>query len=136
MVPAAPDYDQETITDEERVMFRRVGLRMKPNKQKTLAFVEDTARVLLNMLRTITINNRDSGKPGQFDPVSELSQSEDEASDIASEDDDEYKNEIDESLETNFKKSDSHRHRADSFFFLFPRVHQLVFRFSDYVGLE
>lgn len=30
MVPAGPDYDQETITDEERVMFRRVGLRMKP----------------------------------------------------------------------------------------------------------
>lgn len=29
MVPAGPDYDQETITDEERVMFRRVGLRMK-----------------------------------------------------------------------------------------------------------
>ncbi|XP_027359436.1 CRM-domain containing factor CFM3, chloroplastic/mitochondrial [Abrus precatorius] len=76
MVPAGPDYDQETITDEERVMFRRVGLRMKPylplgvrgvfdgvvenmhlhwkhrelvkliTKQKTLAFVEDTARLL------------------------------------------------------------------------------------------
>ncbi|OMP02152.1 hypothetical protein COLO4_11302 [Corchorus olitorius] len=76
MLPAAPDYDQETITDEERVMFRRVGLRMKPylplgirgvfdgvienmhlhwkhrelvkliSKQKTLAFVEDTARLL------------------------------------------------------------------------------------------
>ncbi|KAK7314559.1 hypothetical protein VNO77_33085 [Canavalia gladiata] len=76
MVPAGPDYDQETITDEERVMFRRVGLRMKPylplgirgvfdgvienmhlhwkhrelvkliSKQKTLAFVEDTARLL------------------------------------------------------------------------------------------
>lgn len=30
MVSAGPDYDQETITDEERVMFRRVGLRMKP----------------------------------------------------------------------------------------------------------
>ena len=30
MIPAAPDYDQEIITDEERVMFRRVGLRMKP----------------------------------------------------------------------------------------------------------
>jgi len=30
MVPAGPDYDQETITDEERVMFRKVGLRMKP----------------------------------------------------------------------------------------------------------
>lgn len=29
MIPANPDYDQETITDEERVMFRRVGLRMK-----------------------------------------------------------------------------------------------------------
>lgn len=29
MVPAGPDYDQETIADEERVMFRRVGLRMK-----------------------------------------------------------------------------------------------------------
>ncbi|KAE9586053.1 putative RNA-binding, CRM domain-containing protein [Lupinus albus] len=76
MVPASPDYDQETITDEERAMFRRVGLRMKPylplgirgvfdgvienmhlhwkyrelvkliTKQKTLAFVEDTARLL------------------------------------------------------------------------------------------
>ena len=28
-IPADPDDDQETITDEERVMFRRVGLRMK-----------------------------------------------------------------------------------------------------------
>ncbi|CAN6714319.1 unnamed protein product [Malus baccata var. baccata] len=76
MLPAGPDYDQETITDEERVMFRRVGLRMKAylplgirgvfdgvvenmhlhwkhrelvkliSKQKTLAFVEDTARLL------------------------------------------------------------------------------------------
>ncbi|KAF7819879.1 CRM-domain containing factor CFM3, chloroplastic/mitochondrial [Senna tora] len=76
MVPGGPDYDQETITDEERVMFCRVGLRMKPylplgirgvfdgvienmhlhwkhrelvkliTKQKTLAFVEDTARLL------------------------------------------------------------------------------------------
>ncbi|EXB56911.1 Chloroplastic group IIA intron splicing facilitator CRS1 [Morus notabilis] len=76
MVPAGPDYDQETITEEERVMFRRVGLRMKAylplgirgvfdgvienmhlhwkhrelvkliTKQKTLAFVEDTARLL------------------------------------------------------------------------------------------
>lgn len=76
MVPAGPDYDQETITDEECVMFRRVGLRMKPylplgirgvfdgvienmhlhwkhrelvkliSKQKALAFVEDTARLL------------------------------------------------------------------------------------------
>ncbi|KAK7251613.1 hypothetical protein RIF29_34959 [Crotalaria pallida] len=76
MVPAGPDYDQETITDEERVMFRRVGLSMKAylelgtrgvfdgvienmhlhwkhrelvkliTKQKTLAFVEDTAKLL------------------------------------------------------------------------------------------
>ncbi|GAV69270.1 CRS1_YhbY domain-containing protein [Cephalotus follicularis] len=76
MIPAGPDYDQETITDEERVMFRRVGLRMKPylplgirgvfdgvienmhlhwkhrelvkliSKQKTRAFVEDSARLL------------------------------------------------------------------------------------------
>ncbi|XP_009360154.2 CRM-domain containing factor CFM3, chloroplastic/mitochondrial [Pyrus x bretschneideri] len=76
MLPAGPDYDQETITDEERVMFCRVGLRMKAylplgirgvfdgvvenmhlhwkhrelvkliSKQKTLAFVEDTARLL------------------------------------------------------------------------------------------
>uniref|UniRef100_A0A2C9WGL7 CRM domain-containing protein n=1 Tax=Manihot esculenta TaxID=3983 RepID=A0A2C9WGL7_MANES len=76
MVPSGPDYDQETITDEERAMFRRVGLRMKAylplgirgvfdgvienmhlhwkhrelvkliSKQKTLAFVEDTARLL------------------------------------------------------------------------------------------
>ncbi|XP_050258725.1 CRM-domain containing factor CFM3, chloroplastic/mitochondrial [Quercus robur] len=76
MLPAGPDHDQETITEEERVMFRRVGLRMKAylplgirgvfdgvienmhlhwkhrelvkliSKQKTLAFVEDTARLL------------------------------------------------------------------------------------------
>ncbi|KAK7358280.1 hypothetical protein VNO77_00207 [Canavalia gladiata] len=76
LVPAGPDYDKETITDEERVMFRSVGLRMKAylqlgirgvfdgvienmhlhwrhrelvkliTKQKTLAFVEDTARLL------------------------------------------------------------------------------------------
>ncbi|KAF2298720.1 hypothetical protein GH714_026116 [Hevea brasiliensis] len=76
MVPSGPDYDQETITDEEKAMFRRVGLRMKAylplgirgvfdgvienmhlhwkhrelvkliSKQKTLAFVEDTARLL------------------------------------------------------------------------------------------
>ena len=30
MVPAGPDYDQETITDEERAMLHRVGLTMKP----------------------------------------------------------------------------------------------------------
>ncbi|KVI00855.1 CRM-domain containing factor CFM3, chloroplastic/mitochondrial isoform X2 [Cynara cardunculus var. scolymus] len=71
----APD-DQETITDEERVMFRRIGLRMKPylplgirgvfdgvienmhlhwkhrevvkliSKQKDTEFVEETARFL------------------------------------------------------------------------------------------
>lgn len=29
-VPVDPSDDQETITDEERVMFRKVGLRMKP----------------------------------------------------------------------------------------------------------
>ncbi|RDX73487.1 CRM-domain containing factor CFM3, chloroplastic/mitochondrial, partial [Mucuna pruriens] len=76
LVPAGPDYDKETITDEERVMFRSVGLRMKAylplgirgvfdgvienmhlhwkhrelvkliTKQKTLVFVEDTARLL------------------------------------------------------------------------------------------
>ncbi|KAI9173722.1 hypothetical protein LWI28_005407 [Acer negundo] len=76
MIPAGPDYDQETISEEERTMFRRVGLRMKAylplgvrgvfdgvienmhlhwkhrelvkliSKQKTLAFVEDTARLL------------------------------------------------------------------------------------------
>ncbi|CAK8534143.1 unnamed protein product [Lathyrus sativus] len=76
MVTAGPDYDQEIITDEERVVLRRIGLRMKPylplgirgvfdgvienmhlhwkhrelvkliTKQKTLAFVEDTARLL------------------------------------------------------------------------------------------
>lgn len=76
MLPAGPDHDQETITEEERVMFRRVGLRMKAylplgirgvfdgvienmhlhwkhrelvkliSKQKTLAFVEDSARLL------------------------------------------------------------------------------------------
>ncbi|XP_044466418.1 CRM-domain containing factor CFM3, chloroplastic/mitochondrial isoform X2 [Mangifera indica] len=76
MVPSGPDYDQETITEEERILFRRIGLRMKAylplgirgvfdgvienmhlhwkyrelvkliSKQKTLAFVEDTARLL------------------------------------------------------------------------------------------
>ncbi|OWM65137.1 hypothetical protein CDL15_Pgr008724 [Punica granatum] len=76
MVPASPDEDQETITEEERTMFRKVGLQMKQylplgirgvfdgvienmhlhwkhrelvkliSKQKTLAFVEDTARLL------------------------------------------------------------------------------------------
>ncbi|XP_071901813.1 CRM-domain containing factor CFM3, chloroplastic/mitochondrial-like [Coffea arabica] len=75
-IPADPDDDQETITDEERVMFRRVGLRMKAylpigirgvfdgvienmhlhwkhrelvkllSKEKELAFVEETARLL------------------------------------------------------------------------------------------
>ncbi|KAL3512245.1 hypothetical protein ACH5RR_024962 [Cinchona calisaya] len=75
-VPSDPDGDWETITDEERVMFRRVGLRMKPylpigirgvfdgvvenmhlhwkhrelvkllSKEKELAFVEETARLL------------------------------------------------------------------------------------------
>lgn len=29
-LPIDPSDDQETITDEERVMFRKVGLRMKP----------------------------------------------------------------------------------------------------------
>ena len=29
-LPAGAPEDQETVTDEERVMFRRVGLRMKP----------------------------------------------------------------------------------------------------------
>lgn len=29
MVPAGPDNRRETITDEERVMFRVVGLRLK-----------------------------------------------------------------------------------------------------------
>lgn len=29
-LPVGPPDDQETITDEERVMFRRVGLKMKP----------------------------------------------------------------------------------------------------------
>ncbi|KAE8709675.1 hypothetical protein F3Y22_tig00110328pilonHSYRG00126 [Hibiscus syriacus] len=172
MIPAAPDYDQETITDEERAMFRRVGLRMKPylplgirgvfdgvienmhlhwkhrelvkliSKQKKLAFVEDTARLLeyesggilvaieraKALKRSVAMqrhealsrhiselektieqmkkeigaedveddNNRGSGEHGQFDPVSELYQSEDEASDIASDDDDEYKNELDD----------------------------------------
>ncbi|CAN6451629.1 unnamed protein product [Victoria cruziana] len=76
MVPVGPSDDQETITEEERFMFRRVGLRMKAylplgirgvfdgvienmhlhwkhrelvkliSKQKTLSFVEDTARLL------------------------------------------------------------------------------------------
>uniref|UniRef100_A0A7N0RCK6 CRM domain-containing protein n=1 Tax=Kalanchoe fedtschenkoi TaxID=63787 RepID=A0A7N0RCK6_KALFE len=76
MVPIGPCDDQETITDEERSMFRRVGLKMKAylplgirgvfdgvienmhlhwkhrelvkliSKQKTLVFVEETARLL------------------------------------------------------------------------------------------
>ncbi|CAM8921733.1 unnamed protein product [Rhodiola kirilowii] len=76
MVPIGPCDDQETITDEEKSMFRRVGLKMKAylplgirgvfdgvienmhlhwkhrelvkliSKQKTLAFVEETARLL------------------------------------------------------------------------------------------
>lgn len=29
LVPAVPDDDRETITDEERIMFRSVGLTMK-----------------------------------------------------------------------------------------------------------
>ncbi|XP_011072348.1 CRM-domain containing factor CFM3, chloroplastic/mitochondrial [Sesamum indicum] len=75
-VPVSPSDDQETITDEERVMYRRVGLRMKAylplgirgvfdgvienmhlhwkhrelvkliSKEKELAFVEETARLL------------------------------------------------------------------------------------------
>ncbi|KAK6261344.1 hypothetical protein QUC31_007160 [Theobroma cacao] len=205
MIPAAPDYDQETITDEERVMFRRVGLRMKPylplgirgvfdgvienmhlhwkhrelvkliSKQKTLAFVEDTARLLefesggilvaiervpkgyaliyyrgKNYHRPISLRPRNlltkakalkrsvamqrhealsqhiselektieemkkeigasqdvededsqvSGEHGQFDPVSELTQSEDEASYMASDGDDEYDDEFDDDEE-------------------------------------
>lgn len=76
LVLVGPDHDKETITDEERIMFHSVGLRMKAylplgirgvfdgvienmhlhwkhrelvkliTKQKTLAFVEDTARLL------------------------------------------------------------------------------------------
>lgn len=76
MIPVGPSDDQETITDEERFMFRRVGMKMKAylplgirgvfsgvienmhlhwkhrelvkliSKQKTLTFVEDTARLL------------------------------------------------------------------------------------------
>lgn len=76
MVPVKPSDDRETITDEERSVFRRIGLRMKAylplgirgvfdgvienmhlhwkhrelvkliSKQKTLSFVEDTARLL------------------------------------------------------------------------------------------
>ncbi|KAK6124981.1 hypothetical protein DH2020_041255 [Rehmannia glutinosa] len=75
-VPVNPSDDQETITDEERVMYRRVGLRMKAylplgirgvfdgvienmhlhwkhrelvkliSKEKELSFVEETARLL------------------------------------------------------------------------------------------
>ncbi|KAL8260192.1 hypothetical protein R6Q59_028145 [Mikania micrantha] len=75
-LPAGAPDDQETITDEERVMLRRVGLRMKPylplgirgvfdgvienmhlhwkhrelvkliSKQKDVEFVEETARFL------------------------------------------------------------------------------------------
>ncbi|KAK9714106.1 hypothetical protein RND81_06G072000 [Saponaria officinalis] len=76
MVPVGPSDDQETITDEERFTFRKIGLRMKAylpvgvrgifdgvienmhlhwkhrelvkliSKQKNLAFVEETARLL------------------------------------------------------------------------------------------
>ncbi|KAL8144437.1 hypothetical protein V2J09_017469 [Rumex salicifolius] len=76
MVPIGPSDDQETVTDEEKFMYRRVGLRMKAylpvgirgifdgvienmhlhwkhrelvkliSKQKNLAFVEETARLL------------------------------------------------------------------------------------------
>ncbi|XP_042491281.1 CRM-domain containing factor CFM3, chloroplastic/mitochondrial isoform X2 [Macadamia integrifolia] len=76
MVPVGPDDDKETVTDEERFMFRRVGLRMKSylplgirgvfdgvienmhlhwkhrelvkliSKQKNLTFVEDSAKLL------------------------------------------------------------------------------------------
>ncbi|CAN6991044.1 hypothetical protein IGI04_003372 [Brassica rapa subsp. trilocularis] len=76
MIPNGPDYDQEVISEEERIMFRKVGLKMKSylplgirgvfdgvienmhlhwkhrelvkliSKQKSLAFVEDTARLL------------------------------------------------------------------------------------------
>lgn len=76
MVPVNPPDDQETITDEERSVFRRIGLRMKSylplgirgifdgvienmhlhwkhrelvkliSKQKTLSFVEETAQLL------------------------------------------------------------------------------------------
>lgn len=75
-LPVDPSDDQETITDEERVMFRKVGLRMKPylplgirgvfdgvienmhlhwkhrevvkliSKEKERAFAEETARLL------------------------------------------------------------------------------------------
>ncbi|GFP99927.1 chloroplastic group iia intron splicing facilitator crs1 chloroplastic [Phtheirospermum japonicum] len=75
-VPVDPSDDQETITDEERVMYRKVGLRMKAylplgirgvfdgvienmhlhwkhrelvkliSKEKELSFVEETARLL------------------------------------------------------------------------------------------
>ncbi|KAI0522821.1 hypothetical protein KFK09_005206 [Dendrobium nobile] len=76
MVPINPSDDRETITNEEKSVFRRIGLRMKAylplgirgvfdgvienmhlhwkhrelvkliSKQKTLSFVEDTARLL------------------------------------------------------------------------------------------
>ncbi|XP_047329803.1 CRM-domain containing factor CFM3, chloroplastic/mitochondrial-like [Impatiens glandulifera] len=76
MIPVGPSDDQETISEEERSMFRKVGLKMKPylplgirgvfdgvienmhlhwkhrelvkliSKQKNLAFVEETARLL------------------------------------------------------------------------------------------
>ncbi|CAA6661328.1 unnamed protein product [Spirodela intermedia] len=76
MVPLRPSDDLETISEEERSVFRRIGLRMKAylplgirgvfdgvienmhlhwkhrelvkliSKQKTLAFVEDSARLL------------------------------------------------------------------------------------------
>ncbi|XP_073056257.1 CRM-domain containing factor CFM3, chloroplastic/mitochondrial isoform X2 [Primulina eburnea] len=75
-MPASPSDDQETITEEERVMYRKVGLRMKAylplgirgvfdgvienmhlhwkhrelvkliSKEKELSFVEETARLL------------------------------------------------------------------------------------------
>ncbi|XP_047337737.1 CRM-domain containing factor CFM3, chloroplastic/mitochondrial-like [Impatiens glandulifera] len=76
MIPVGPSDDQETLTEEEKSMFRRVGLRMTPylplgirgvfdgvienmhlhwkhrelvkliSKQKNAAFIEETARLL------------------------------------------------------------------------------------------
>lgn len=49
MVPVSPSDDQETITDEERSVFRRIGLRMKaylPLGQFFTAFYRNVVPIL------------------------------------------------------------------------------------------
>lgn len=52
-IPAGPSDDLETITEEERVMYRRVGLRMKsylPLGEFSLFL--DVTKTVVNMLIT------------------------------------------------------------------------------------